>query len=71
MHWYDLTLLISLIPGKYASYFMDQMQAKVALFCSYIVSTTSYDARISSVPPSQGQGKGGKKVIAMVEGNRV
>ena len=27
MHWYDLTLLISLIPGKYTSYFMDQMRA--------------------------------------------
>ena len=26
MHWYDLTVLISLIPGKCASYFMTQMQ---------------------------------------------
>ena len=72
MHWYDLTIVISLLPGKYDTFLMNKCDLSIT-FISFSdnVSTTLYDARLSSFPIVKEQRKKSKEVIAMVQGDQI
>ena len=70
MHWYDLTILISLLPGKYLCNvgWRSTTSYQLIMFHSGFIIATLSDARISGVPLSQGQRENSKEVITMAKG---